>query len=156
MSFARRRPFWVLPLICALGQNTGLKVGEERRSVEEGPSPLGGAPMRSNQVLKLVVTDGGKARYAWTDAYDPESLRNLIAEGARQIAQKEGRNGEDAAARRQALLKSIKITRDEHTDIDIENGTIRRIQSEKNTVAEGLGITYLKRETKTVTVTRLP
>jgi hypothetical protein len=141
----------------AQGQNTGLKPGEERRSIETSANPLGGEPMRSVLTLKLASADAatGKARVLKTEAYEPESVRNMIAEGARRIAASEGKDANAVAERVRTLMQSIKVVRDEHTELNVENGMTRSITTDTNTNSAGLGVTLVKHEVKSITVTPL-
>lgn len=106
--------------------------------------------------LKLVSADAGQLRFLLTDSYQPDSIRGLIAEGARRMAAAEGEDAATVERKTRKLLDTIKMARDEHTEIDVGDGMTRRINSDKETTSIGLGAVLVKREVKTVTVTPLP
>jgi hypothetical protein len=63
----------------ALGQNTGLKLGESRQQIFDestGREP----PIRQTQTVTLLemASDGAKAHYRVTDIADPESARAML------------------------------------------------------------------------------
>jgi hypothetical protein len=142
----------------AEGQDTGMHLGEERRSVETSPNPMGGAPMRSNITLKLAEADPstGSALYMKTESYDPASVKDLMATIAKKLAENQGGDPDRAAAKIKALMDGIAMTRDEKTVLHVEGGMTRRIDSDKRTISSGFGTTLDRHEVKTVTITPMP
>jgi hypothetical protein len=142
----------------AEGQNTGMHPGEERRSIETSPNPMGGAPMRSNLMLKLEKADPatGDVVYSKTESYDPASVQDLMAAIAKSLAEKQGGDPDQAAEKMRELLKSIVMVRDEKTELHVQGGMARRIESDKLTTSSGLGTTLNRHEVKTVTIAPMP
>jgi hypothetical protein len=50
-------------------------------------------------------------------------------------------------------MKNIAIDRNEKTELHVEGGMTRRIDSDKRTISSGLGATLNRHEVKTVTIT---
>ncbi|HEY4165094.1 MAG TPA: hypothetical protein VGM59_18655 [Dongiaceae bacterium] len=138
----------------AEGQDTGMKPGEERRSVETSPNPMGGTPMRSNLMLKFEHADSqtGDALYLKTESYDPASVQDLMAAIAKSLAEKQGGDPDQAAEKIRNLMKNIAIDRNEKTELHVEGGMTRRIDSDKRTISSGLGATLNRHEVKTITI----
>jgi hypothetical protein len=142
----------------AEGQDTGLRPGEQRDRVETSPNPMGGAPMRSNITLKLAEADAatGKALYLKTESYDPASVKDLLAAIAKSLVEKQGGDPDQAAAKVKALIDDVTMRRDEKTELHVEGGMTRRIDSDKRTISSGFGTTVDRHEVKTVTITPMP
>ena len=72
---------WYLETVTLLSsaQNTGLRVGEERRDSKAAPNPLGGDPIKTEVVSRLVEADPatGKAKLTHTVIYDPDVMKEL-------------------------------------------------------------------------------
>jgi hypothetical protein len=139
----------------AVGQNTGLKPGETRRTTETIASPLGSGTFKSTLVTRLDTFDDktGKARIVRKREYDQESLREVVMGLARQLA----KVGDDKTITPEVLemMKKVTFTMDGETRYDIEGGMTRAIDERETTVASVMGTTFRKEQKKTVAITRL-
>jgi hypothetical protein len=143
----------------ALGQNTGLKPGEERRSSHEIPSPFGGGGwLRSNRTLLITDADAvsGKVRLLQTETYDRGSLEDMLVDIAKRMAPPSGDDPKVTAEKVKQLFESIRMTRDDRTEIEVEDGMTRRLRTEHKSSGSLMGHTYSKHEVKTVTVSPAP
>lgn len=143
-------------VLLVMGQKTGLKVGELRRSVEENPSPLGGGTIKSNIAMQILKADQatGKVSYLRTSAYDVPSVKELIIKLTRQILAAAG-DKPGAAEEMEKVLKQMDISMDGRTEIEVEDGMTRRVNDRSEMRASAMGRNAHKVETKIVTVTRV-
>lgn len=140
----------------ALGQQTGLKIGEVRRSVEEMPSPFGNGSLKANVALQIVKADAatGKVNLLQTTIYDPLSIKEFSLNAAKQLMAAAGEKV--PAAQFEDMFKKMSLTLDGRLEIEVENGMTRRMVDTTVTTASLMGITFNKREVKTITVTPAP
>jgi hypothetical protein len=140
----------------ALGQNTGLKVGEVRRSVEEIPSPLGNGTLKTNLALQIVKADPatGKVSLLQTTTYDPVSIKEFSANAAKQLMI--AADEKIPRAEFDEMMKKMSMTLDGRLEIEVEDGMTRRMVDTTITTASLMGITFNKREVKITTVTPAP
>lgn len=141
-----------MPLL-VMGQQTGLTVGEIRRSVEEIPSPLGGGTIKSNITLQIVNADPatGKARLLRTSAFDVPSVKEMTLKLAKQLMVAAGKSAKPGEI--DEIFSKMDISMNGRTEIDVEDGMTRRVHDRSDMRASVMGRTHTKRETKTVTVT---
>lgn len=139
----------------ALGQQTGLKPGEVRRWTDESPSPIGGN-LKSLLALQIVRTDAatGNAKLLQTTTYDPASIKQAAGNAARQLLAAAG--DKISAAQFDEVVKKMEMRLDGRLEIEVEGGMTRRMHDVTETMATMAGITFTKREVKTVTVTAAP
>lgn len=140
----------------ALGQQTGLKIGDVRRAVEEMPSPFGNGSLKANVAMQIVKADAatGKVNLLQTTTYDPVSIKEFTANAAKQLMAAAGEKV--PAAQFEDMLKKMSLTLDGRLEIEVENGMTRRMVDTTVTTASLMGITFNKREVKTITVTPAP
>lgn len=67
--------------LVALGQGSGLNLGEARRYDGETPNTLGGPPIKTSGTFRLESIDkaGGRAVISWDEALEPASLSASLA-----------------------------------------------------------------------------
>lgn len=140
----------------ALGQRTGLKPGEVRRWTDESPSPIGGGAMKSLLALQIVSADAatGNVKLLQTTTYDPASIKTAAGNAARQLMAAAG--DKIPAAQFDELIRKMEMRLDGRLEIEVEGGMTRRMHDVTETMATMMGITFTKREVKTVTVTPAP
>jgi hypothetical protein len=126
----------------AAAQNTGLAVGEVRKSVESAGNPIGPTMMK-NISLTMVRMDPAKgdARLALTESYEPESIRAFIE----HLLKSAGGNPADA--------KDMALSLEARTDIDVAGGMTRSLRRDSTTSNRRGENSRVTRTRKTVTVT---
>jgi hypothetical protein len=126
----------------ALGQNTGLKPGEARRSTEQIPTPIG-APLVKTNALSIVSADPatGKLRLTLTESYDEASMRAFLTE----LGRHSGLSASD--------VQKMKISLEAKTEMDVEDGMTRRINRVSTTSNDRMGNRKVTVSRKLVTVT---
>jgi hypothetical protein len=139
--------------ILALGQNSGLRPGETRRDADEAVSPFGGAPIKSNAMLRIDRADPatGNVRLIRTRAFDPDAIKELL----RRVAQIGGDAGADTQ-RLDDFMKQFTMALDGRTEIDVEDGMTRTVREEDTATANVPGHVIVKHGHKLLTVTRAP
>jgi DNA-binding FadR family transcriptional regulator len=137
----------------ATGQQTGLKPGDLRRSVEETPSPMGGGTLKSNIAFQIVTADAasGKVNYLRTSATDAESVKELTLKLTQQLFAAAGNSA--GADKIESVMKQMDISMNARTEIEVEDGITRRVRDQSDIVASAVGQTVKKREIKTITMT---
>jgi hypothetical protein len=132
----------------SLAQNSGMKVGEERRDSELVQSPFG-APVRVARTFRLESRDAAsrKAKFVLTESYEPASMKAAALEIARRVGgvKASAKDVEQAAA-------TIEMSFESRTELEVEDGMTRVIRKEKTLAASGPGSSRLKRDIETVTV----
>lgn len=130
-----------VPLL-SLGQNTGLKPGEVRRSTEQMPTPIG-APLVKTSTLSIAAADPatGKLRLALAESYDEASMRAFLTELGRNA----GLSASD--------VQTMKISLEARTEMDVEDGVTRRISRVSTTSNDRMGNRKVTVSRKLVTVT---
>jgi hypothetical protein len=139
----------------AKAQATGMKPGEVRRSSSSAENPLGGGALKSNAVFEMSGADAtGKLTFVNTTSYDAGSMKDFVQSFAKRLLAAGG----DGAKPEQidAMIKSMKLSLDERTVYEVEDGMTRKISEKSVTTASAMGHTLSKNETRTVTVTRAP
>ena len=131
----------------ALGQNTGLRPGETRSSVEEVANPLNGVPIKTSTTLRIDSADPatGKVRLIRTRAFDADEakafLRKLVP------PQPAGdQNLDNAMAQATMVL-------DSRTEMDVEGGMTRVVRQEDTATGTMLGRSFVRHSRKVMTVT---
>jgi hypothetical protein len=125
----------------AVGQNSGLAVGEVRRSVETAGNPIGPA-MLKNVSLTMVSMDPAKgdAKLALAESYEQESIRAFLAD----LVKRAGGNAGD--------VKDMVVSFDAKTDIEVAGGMTRSLRRE-SAMSNRRSANYRNAKTlKTVTV----
>jgi hypothetical protein len=129
----------------AFGQNTGLRPGEVRRGTEQVPNSVGPAFVKNN-ALSIVSADTatGKVRYALTESYDPDSLRAFLTD----LGRRAGISASD--------VQKMVISLEKKTELDVEGGMTRRVQSVSTTSNDLMGNRKLTVSHLNVTVRPAP
>lgn len=139
----------------AKAQATGMKPGEVRRSSSSAENPLGGGALRSNAVFEMIGADAtGKLTFVNTTSFDAGSLKDFVQSFAKRLLAAGGDGTKPEQV--DALIKSMKLSLDERTVYEVEDGMTRKISEKSVTAAGAMGHALSKTETRTVTVTRAP
>lgn len=140
----------------AKAQNTGMRPGEIRRTIDAVPNPLGGGQLKSNVMVHLVSVDAsvGTAQYVITRSYDADSMKESLAGVTRRMMMAAGENVTPEQVEK--MLKEMTLALDERTVIDVENGVARRLSETTRNVVSARGYRLTKDQTKTVIVTPAP
>ena len=144
-----------LPLL-AKAQGTGMNLGDVRRSSKTADNPLGGSRLKSNAAFELTSADAvtGKLTFVNTTSYDDESMKDFIQSFAEKVFTAAGDRAKSGQIDR--LIASMKLSLDERTVFEVEDGMTRRISEKSVTLASAMGHTQSKTETRTITVTLAP
>ncbi|HEY1154048.1 MAG TPA: hypothetical protein VGE73_09370 [Pseudolabrys sp.] len=137
----------------AMGQNTGLKPGDARETVEQTKAPVGNGTIKTNLTTRMVSWNDSdrKVRYAQVRAMDPQGLRDFLQSFVAQIG--DAASPEFRSPQMQELLKKTDFSIDSTTLIDVENGMTRAIDETSTTRVSLMGQTMSKRENRRITVT---
>jgi hypothetical protein len=144
---AARENLDVLPVL-ALGQNTGLKIGETRSETPTNLFP-GGGQYQENRSLTIAHadTESGNVTFLLTEAADPGSLRSAL------IGMMEKLGETNPEGKRQAeALKELQISQESRTEIDVVGGMTRQLRVETTTSESLHGNSTLTISHKTVLV----
>ncbi len=137
----------------ALGQNTGLRPGETRRGADEAANLFGGAPIKSNTMLRIDRADPatGNVRLIRTRAFDSDAINEFLS----RLAQQTSGGGKDTQEL-DNFLKQFTMALDSRTEIDVEDGMTRTVHQEDTATASVPGHSIVKHGHKLMTVTRAP
>ena len=137
----------------ALGQSTGLKPGEERRTSEEKPSPIGGPPSTTTSTLRIASADPttGTVRYERDLEIDPGGAKAFAAELTRQIVTAAGA-GNNAAALERAT-RGAEVSLENRSVIEVVGGITRSVTATSKRMITIAGRTVGSRNERTATVT---
>jgi hypothetical protein len=140
----------------ANAQGTGMKLGDIRRFTKSSENPLGGGALKSNAVLELTAADAatGKLTFVNTTSYDVDSLKDFMQSMTKKLLAAAGDGAKPAQI--DSLIKSMKLSLDERTVFEVEDGMTRKLSEKSVTTAGAMGQTLSKTETRTITVTRAP
>jgi hypothetical protein len=141
-----------LPLL-AKAQGTGMNLGDVRRSSKTADNPLGGGGLKSNTTFEMTGADAatGKLTFVNTTSYDAESMKDFIQSFAKKAFASVGDNVRPGLI--DNLTASMKLSLDERTVFEVEDGMTRKVSEKSDTFASTLGHTVSKTETRTLTVT---
>lgn len=124
--FLKEEGFLSLPI------NVELEPGKPMTYDEMLPSPMGGAPIKSNSALALqkVDTARGVAALRWTQALDPESMRASIAQMMQAMMARMGPEADKPEVK--AMFKKMKLDRTAACDyeIDLKSGLTTKADCE--------------------------
>lgn len=143
----------------ANGHNTGLKVGETRRTEESRPNPFSGGPLKAVSTLGLAKADPatGRASYVHTETLDPEAVKEFALKFGKQILAAAGDKAKGVThADLDRLVSMIKLSMESSTRLDVENGMTRSIDETGLMSASAMGQTMTKQSGRTVTVAPAP
>jgi hypothetical protein len=137
--------------LLATAQNTGLKLGEERRSIIDAPNPFGGESLQTPSVLRVTNADaaGDAITITETDFMDPAKMKKLALDMLKQLGMTEGKSGADA----ETLMREATLLTDYHTEFKVQKGMTRTVAAEANFTLSAQGLTLIKRDRTVVTVT---
>jgi hypothetical protein len=125
---AAEHNFGKLPVL-ALGQNSGLALGETRRQTLEEAVP-GATPLQTTVTLTLLdATPDGKRRYEFDEVVDPDSMRAMLVA---YLSKLDTSNPEVQEQIDQA--KKITISQEHRTQIEVSDGMARSLHVEEVTV----------------------
>ena len=145
-----------MPLL-AKAQNTGMKVGEIRRSSRTIDNPMGNAgALKSSEAFEMKAADAATGRrvYVNTTSYDVASMKDFMQSMTRKLMAAAGNNARLGEI--DSLVKSMVLTLDDRTVFEVEDGMTRKIEEKSVTTIRAMGHNLQKVETKTFTVTRAP
>lgn len=136
-----------LPLL-ALGQNTGLQPGDSRKTTLPVANPLVGG---ITKLLTLSVAKDdpatGKVRYLMTETFDPDSLKTLIGETAKELAVTNARFSEiDRVAKNGTVVAVARA------QLDVEGGMTREMRRQQVISFRAAGSLSVTTEDELVTV----
>ena len=144
---------WYLETVTLLSsaQNTGLRVGEERRDSKSAPNPLGGDPIKTDVVSRLVEADptSGKAKLTHTVIYDPALMKELTVALMKKLL---GAMPADA----EKVIKDLSIAMEGSAEFIVEGGMTRSVTEDSAETVKALGHAMSKHERNQVTVTPMP
>lgn len=134
----------------ALAQNTGLSLGEERRTAEQSPNPFGGDPVKVTSVLHLAEADpaGEKLRYVQTDVYDPAEMKAMALAIERRLGLTQGSSGADL----EKVMKELSLSMDGGAEFRVERGMTRLVNEDLNISLSAQGQTLTKHDHTTTTL----
>ena len=131
----------------ALGQNTGLRPGEARSSVEEVANPLNGVPIKSSTTLRIDNADPatGKVRLIRTRAFDADGVKAFLRKLVPQLAGDQNFDN---------VMRQATMVLDSRTEIDVEGGMTRVVRQEDTVTGTMFGHSVVRHSHKVMTVTR--
>jgi len=145
---------WYLETVTLLSaaQNTGLRVGEERRESKAAPNPFGGDPIKTDVVSRLVEADPatGKAKFTRTVIYDPVLMKELTVALMKKII------GATPPQEAEKVMKDMSIAMEGSAAFIVENGMTRSVTEDSGETLKALGHAMSKHEHNQVTVTPMP
>jgi hypothetical protein len=131
----------------ALGQNTGLRPGETRSSVEEVANPLNGVPIKTSTSLRIDSADPatGKVRLIRTRAFDADDAKAFLR---KLVPQPAGDQNLDN------VMTQTTMVLDSRTEMDVEGGMTRVVRQEDTATGTMLSRSFVRHSHKVMTVTR--
>lgn len=156
MDPERAAPSFLTELVTlAKSQNTGMKVGEVRRSTDPADNPLG-TTLRSETAFSLSEIDVEKrtATYHEVRAFDEGSVKDFIYAHSRAVLAK----SEDKVTpdRIERLVKATSMSLDGKGLFIVENGMTRDVEEMVMTTASADGKVSSKVKSKTIKITLAP
>ena len=130
----------------ALGQNTGLRPGETRSSVEEVANPLNGVPIKASTTLRIDSADPatGMVRLIRTRAFDADEAKAFL----RKLVPPAGDQNLDN------VMTQATMVLDSRTEMDVEGGMTRVVRQEDTATGTMLSRSFVRHSHKVMTVTR--
>ena len=139
-------------------QNKSLLLGEDYVIPAEAPNPLGGPPIRLHQQLSLFSVNNSThmAHYRFKSRLDPKSMESSMKRTLtkmlssirdarrRAVAQK-------ALGDRMQMEKTVKAS----ADVSLDDGWVRRMEMVENITISTPKEQRLRRDTTSITITRL-
>ncbi|MGZ5544206.1 MAG: hypothetical protein ACXWIU_05995 [Limisphaerales bacterium] len=131
----------------ALGQNTGLHLGETRISVEEVANPLNGVPIKSSATLRIdnAYPATGKVRLIRTRAFDADSIKAFLRKLVQELAGDQNFDN---------MMGQAIMVLDSRTELDVEEGMTRVVHQEDTATGTMAGHSIVRHTHKVMTVTR--
>jgi hypothetical protein len=131
----------------ALGQNTGLRPGETRSSVEEVANPLNGVPIKTSTTLRIDSADPatGMVRLIRTRAFDADEAKAFLR---KLVPQSAGDQNLDYG------MTQTTMVLDSRTEMDVEGGMTRVVRQEDTATGTMLSRSFVRLSHKVMTVTR--
>jgi hypothetical protein len=141
----------------AKAQNTGMKLGEVRRSSMSVDNPLGGSgALKSNMAFELTEVDAatGNRKFVNTTSYDAAAMKDFMQSVTKKLMAASG----DSTRPEQvdSLVKAMQLSQDERAVFEVEDGMTRKITEKSVLIVRAFGHNLSKTETRTITVTRAP
>jgi hypothetical protein len=141
----------------ARAQNTGMKLGEIKRSSMAVDNPLGGGgTMKSNLTFELTEADAatGNRKYVNTTSYDGAAMKDFMQSVTKKLMAASG----DGTKPEQidSLVKAMQLSQDERAVFEVEDGMTRKVTEKSVFIIRAFGHNLSKTETRTLTVTRAP
>jgi hypothetical protein len=144
-----------VPLL-AKAQNTGMSLGDIRRTSGTASNSFGGAALMSDSTLELIATNPmtGTARFVEITVFDSTAMKEFTRTLTKNMlaAIGDGARSEEI----DSLARSMTLSINTRTTFDVEDGMTRQIARNVETRSSMMGHSHSKVETKTVTVTRAP
>lgn len=137
------------------GQNTGLRLGETRQETSEVANPLGGAPIKTTATFKIAAVDSksGAVDFIRDSRMDPEAMKQFALDFLQKLS---AASDKPLPPNVLDMIKTIRLSIDEHDVIEAEGGVTRSIREEGSIVLNGMGHTLTKKTTRIITVTPAP
>jgi hypothetical protein len=132
--------------LLSMAQNTGLRVGEKRRTTADVPSGIDGPPLTRARELSILRTDAatGNATMLLTESYTQASMREFLA----TIAARSG----DV---RPSDMRRMKMSFRNRYEIGVVDGMSRTLTEDSLTVSTLLGNSMAIKDKRKVTVSPL-
>jgi hypothetical protein len=138
-----------LPLL-AKAQGTGMNLGDVRRSSKTVDNPLGGGGLKSNTAFEMTSADAtGKLTFVNNTSYDAESMKDFMQSFAKKAFASAADNVKPGLDN---LVASMKLSLDERTVFEVEDGMTRKVSEKSDSFASAMGHPVSKTETRTITV----
>ena len=137
------------------GQNTGLRLGETRRETSEFANPLGGAPIKTTSTFKVAAADSksGAVDFVRDSRMDPEAMKQFALDFMQKLS---AASDKPLPPNVVDMIKTVRLSIDEHDVIETEGGVTRSIREEGSIVLNGMGHTLTRKTTRIITVTPAP
>jgi hypothetical protein len=141
----------------AKAQNTGMKLGDIKRSSMSVANPLGGgAAMKSNMAFELTEVDAatGNRKFVNTTSYDAAAMKDFMQSVTKKLMAASGDSTKPEQV--DSLVKSMQLSQDERAVFEVEDGMTRKITEKSVLIVRAMGHNLSKTETRSITVTRAP
>jgi hypothetical protein len=138
----------------AVGQNTGLKIGEVRRSAPTQHNMFGLSAFLKTTTLSIVSVDAasGEVHLTLTEVTDPDSMRAMLV----GLYEKTRDSDPAEADRNIEQVKSMALSQETRTEFDVVDGMTRRTRSLSTTSRDLAGNKFIDTTRTSVSVSPAP
>jgi hypothetical protein len=137
------------------GQDSGLKVGEERHESTESANPLGGAPIKVATTFRIEQADpqSGNVTFVRDSQTDSEGMKEFALAMMQNLGAATDKPMSTDVAE---MIKTMKMTVEGRTTIHVEGGMTRTLREESTTTLSLTGHVLTRKTVKTIAVTPAP